>query len=80
MAVQLVQCVQELLPSWAEDDLLVLARPFAYTMRGKDTDTIDSVLGNICSQEWKALSEIEQARAGLAIAHYALTQLQSGKC
>lgn len=81
VADQLVQCVQELLPNWAEDDLLVLARPFAYTMRGVDpiqnTEVVESVLGNACRQEWKTLSDIEQARASLAIARYALAQLQN---
>jgi hypothetical protein len=77
MADQLVQCIQELLPNWAEDDLLVLARPFAYSMRGADTD--EFVLGNVPSQDWKALSEIEKARTGLAIAQYALAQLQKGQ-
>jgi len=77
MADQLVQCIQELLPNWAEDDLLVLARPFAYSMRGADTD--EFVLGNVPSQDWTALSEIEKARTGLAIAQYALAQLQNGQ-
>lgn len=77
MADQLVQCIQELLPNWAEDDLLVLARPFAYSMRGADAD--EFVLGNVPSQDWTALSEIEKARTGLAIAQYALAQLQNGQ-
>lgn len=77
IADQLVQCIQELLPNWAEDDLLVLARPFAYTMRGADTD--EFMLGNVPSQDWTALSEIEKARTGLAIAQYALAQLQNGQ-
>lgn len=72
-----MQCIQELLPNWAEDDLLVLARPFAYSMRGADTD--EFVLGNVPSQDWTALSEIEKARTGLAIAQYALAQLQNGQ-
>ncbi len=76
MSDKLVQCVQELLPNWAEDDLLVLARPFAYSMRNADTTAVESVLGNAASGEWAALSEIEQARTSLAIARYALAQLQ----
>ena len=77
---KLVQCVKDLLPNWAEDDLQVLARPFAYAMRGVDTKPntpeIESVLGSTNSQEWAALSEIEQARASLAIARYALAELE----
>lgn len=80
MADKLVQCVKDLLPNWAEDDLQILARPFAYTMRSVDTipntPEIESMLSNTTSREWTALSEIEQARASLAIARYALAQLQ----
>jgi hypothetical protein len=76
MTDKLVQCVQELLPNWAEDDLLILARPFASSMRSADTTTVESVLGNASCSQWAALSEIEQARASLAIARYALAQLQ----
>ena len=77
MAQQLVQCVQELVPNWAEEDLIVLARPFAYAMRGTETEAVDFVLQKVQHQDWKALTEIEQARTGLAIARYALSQLQS---
>lgn len=75
-ADKLVQCVQELLPNWAEDDLLVLARPYTYAMRGKETEKIESVVADLHSRNWQMLSEIEQARASLAIAHYTLTELQ----
>lgn len=76
MADQLVQCVQSLLPSWEEDDLLVLARPFAYAMRGNQAVDVESVLGEVQPEDWTALSEIEQARISLAIARYALEKLQ----
>lgn len=74
---KLVQCVAELLPNWEEEDLLVLARPFAYAMRGIQTEAIEFVQGNVCTRDWTALSEIEQARTSLAIAQYALGKLQS---
>ena len=77
MADRLVECVQSLLPDWAEDDLLVLARPFAYAMRGSQAADVESVLGEIRHEDWTALSKIEQARVSIAIAHYALEQLQA---
>lgn len=73
---QMVQCVQELVPNFAEDDLLVLARPFAYAMRGSQTATVEFVVSNLCSRNWADLSQIEQARLSLAIAGYALNELQ----
>jgi hypothetical protein len=78
-ADQLVQCVQSLLPNWAEEDLLVLARPFAYAMRGKQAADVEFVLDEIRLEDWTALSEIEQARISLAIARYALSKLQSAQ-
>jgi len=79
IAHQLVECVQELVPNWSEEDLLVLARPFANVMRGTATETVDFVLGKLQHRDWTALTEIEQARAGLAIARYALDQIQNQK-
>lgn len=76
IADKLVQCVQELLPNWAEDDLLILARPYAVAMRCPDT-VIESQLSHVSCQNWSNVSEIEQARASLAIARYALAQLQN---
>ncbi|MBW4419294.1 MAG: hypothetical protein KME13_08690 [Myxacorys californica WJT36-NPBG1] len=66
LADQLVQCVQDVLPGWAEDDLQVLARPFAYSMRGEDP------ANNMRSAAWEDLSETEKARITLAIARYAI--------
>ncbi|MBW4440997.1 MAG: hypothetical protein KME10_07155 [Plectolyngbya sp. WJT66-NPBG17] len=68
LADQLVQCVQEALPQWAEEDLQVLARPLAYSMRGEEQP--------VKSTDWAKLSETEQARLTLAIARYALNEVQ----
>ncbi|EAW39221.1 hypothetical protein [Lyngbya sp. PCC 8106] len=76
LAEQLVQCTQEILPHWQEEDLQVLARPFAYAMRGAETEPGDSTLNSTPTKPWKELSEIEQARMGLAIARYALSELE----
>ncbi len=76
LADQLVCCVQPLLPNWAEDDLLVLARPLAYAMRGTSQPTGDMITPGVRPVEWTELSQIEQVRLSLAIAHSALVQLE----
>ncbi|MFN6567905.1 hypothetical protein [Dendronalium sp. ChiSLP03b] len=77
MGEQLVQCVQSVLPTWAADDLFVLARPFAYAMRSSESHNMTSVINNVENREWTSLSEIEQAKVSIAIAYYALKQLDS---
>jgi hypothetical protein len=77
LADQLVQCVQEALPQWAEDDLLVLARPLAYAMRGDETNAVDATVNGVRSKDWEKMSETEQAKLTLAIARYALGQLDN---
>ncbi len=75
LADQMVQCVQSCLPSWAEEDLQVLARPYAFAMRGADPETLESTLRSMRCAAWADLSGIEQARLSLAIARYALDQM-----
>ena len=72
---KLIECVQALLPSWEVDDLLVLARPFAYAMRSSKPQTLTSVIRDFEGRDWANLSEIEQAKITLAIADYALQHL-----
>jgi hypothetical protein len=72
---KLVACVQALLPSWEVDDLLVLARPFAYAMRSSEPHTLTSLIRDFEERDWANLSEIEQAKITLAIADYALQHL-----
>ncbi len=77
LADQLVYCVQDLFPQWSEEDLQVLARPFAYAMRGGKLDGMEggsAIIGSVC---WSELSEIEQARTCLVIARYALSEILS---
>ena len=74
----LVKCVQALLPNWETDDLLVLARPFAYSMRSSEPQTLTSIIEDFEHRDWANLSEIEQAKITLAIADYALKYLS--KC
>ncbi len=67
LADQLVECVQDILPQWQAEDLYVLARPFAYSMLGSETE--------ISRTQWTEMSEVEQARISLAVARYALSEL-----
>jgi hypothetical protein len=73
-AQRLVQCVSELLPQWTPEDLQVLARPFAFAMRG---ESLDSTVSTITQKTWSNLSEIEKARLSLAIARYAVSELDN---
>jgi hypothetical protein len=78
LADQLVQCVQNILPDLAEEDLYVLARPLAYTMRnGESHCAVDSTLEKIRTVAWEELSEVEQARLSLAVARCALLEIES---
>jgi hypothetical protein len=76
LADQLVDCVQQLLPNWAEEDLLVISRPFAYAMRGTTDSVVDSTLNTIQQRAWTELSAMEQVRLSMAIARYAIAQLE----
>jgi len=73
LADQMVECVLDILPQWAEEDLHVLARPLAYAMREVDSEGAESVMAT--RRPWAQLSEIEQARVSLAVARYAISQL-----
>lgn len=73
-ATQLVQCTRGLFPDWAEEDLQVLARPFAYAMRGT---AVESTLATTKHRDWTTLSEIERVKLSLAIASFVLAQLEN---
>jgi hypothetical protein len=78
LADQLVQCVREIAPGLAEEDFYVLARPLAVQMRnGGATHTIDTFIAQVPQVAWEQLSEVQRARLGLAIAHIAISELQS---
>ncbi|MEM7581466.1 MAG: hypothetical protein AAF316_16835 [Cyanobacteria bacterium P01_A01_bin.80] len=80
MTEQLIECVQAVLPSLEADDIMVLARPLAYATRSGESKRLESTLANFNqddNQEWAALSEIDRAKAGLAVAYHALNQLDS---
>lgn len=75
LADQLVKCVQDVLPNFEEEDLYVLARPFAYAMRSGE-DTLEASLQQLRAESWSDLSEVEQARLTLAIARSAIAELE----
>lgn len=64
---KMVQCVQDLLPEWGEDVLQVWARPLAFSMR-------EAEVRNVRQVDWSELSQTEQARLSLAIAHDAINE------
>ena len=74
---QLVHCVSEVLPGWDLEDLEVMARPLAYSMRGDKNDELENILATIEPVDWYNLSEVEQARLSLAIALYAISLVSS---
>ncbi len=66
---RLIACVQPLLSEWSVDDLQVFARPLVYAMRGEPSVPP-------LAEAWERLSPVEQARRVLAIAQYALVELE----
>lgn len=79
LADQLVLCVEPLLPNWTQEDLFVFARPWAYAMRGKSEPAAEETSVAHRPVEWTQLSQIEQVRLTLAVAHSALVQLEDSK-
>jgi hypothetical protein len=78
LSEQLVQCVQSITPTLAAEDLYVLARPLAYQMRnGGLQDAIDTTLSQVPQTDWEQLSEMQRARLSLAIARFAINELQT---
>lgn len=80
VADQLVLCLQDVVSGLGSEDLRVMARPFAYTMRDAlqpqtEADILNDTLRTIRDADWADLNEIEQARLGLAIARYTLAQI-----
>ena len=65
------------MPGWDLEDLEVMARPLAYSMRGDKNDELENILATIEPVDWYNLSEVEQARLSLAIALYAISLVSS---
>lgn len=77
MMEQLIACTREVLSGWDVEDLEVLARPLAYSLRDGEGEILDLHLKSVRQTDWSSLSEIEQARLSLAIASFALQQTQA---
>lgn len=78
LAEQLVQCVRDIAPGLAEEDFYVLARPLAGQFRnGGTAGVVDSTIAQVPQLEWEQLSDVQKARLGLAIARFAIDELQS---
>lgn len=69
---QLIVCANAILPAWDTDDLVVLARPLAFSLRDGQGEMLDMTLRTLPQTAWDSLSDIEQARLTLAIATVAL--------
>lgn len=76
---QLVECVQSVLPTWATEDLLILTRPYAYAMRSREGQNLTSIADKVNHQDWSNLSEVERAKVSVAIAYYAIKQLNDSQ-
>jgi hypothetical protein len=72
---QLVSCVSAILPTWDRQDLAVLARPLAYSLRNGPGADLNTSLG-ISDQPWEQRSPVEQARLSLTIAAQVLQTLE----
>lgn len=78
MEEQLARCVQSILPSWDLDDLQIMARPMAFAMRSQESETkLELALRSVRFAAWTELSGVEKAQLSLAIARYALAQLDT---
>jgi hypothetical protein len=70
---RLVGSVRDLLANWATDDLLVMARPYAYAMRcDSGVDNPDNIVRPLA---WAELSELERAKLTILMARYAIDAL-----
>jgi hypothetical protein len=70
---RLVRSVEDLLSNWASDDLLVMARPYAYAMRcNPGVDNPDNIVRPL---DWEQLSELERAKLTILIAQCAIDSL-----
>ena len=75
LAEQLIHCVEEMMSDWDQADLQVMARPYAMAMRDGQGEILNVTLNSLENREWAELSDIEQLRLSLAIARYAIAQL-----
>ncbi len=72
---QLVASAQSVLTGWEVEDLQVMARPLALSMRGGQEEALTVMLRSVRETEWENLTEMEKARLSLAISRYILGEL-----
>lgn len=73
---QMVSCVQDVISTMATADLQVFGRPMAMAMRSTSSDEIlEATIQSIRPVEWEALSPIDQAKLSLAVARYAISEV-----
>lgn len=78
LADQLLLCVRDVVPGLAEDDFYVLARPLVESMRdGSSVNVVAAQIAQVPQLEWDQLSDLQRARLSLAIARYAINELQT---
>jgi hypothetical protein len=71
MVDQLIACVRDVITTWDETDLQVMARPLAYAMRGQ-SEVLNVTIQSVRNADWDSLDPMEQARISLAAARFAL--------
>ena len=74
---QLVTATHAVLTDFAVDDLQVMARPVALAMRSGEADSLDTLVQSVRAADWEDLSAVEQAKLSLAIARYAIAEIDT---
>ncbi len=77
MAAQMIACVKGTVTAIGEADLQVMARPMAFAMRSSGAEElVDATAASVRQAEWEKLSALEQAKLSLAVARYAIAQVE----
>lgn len=78
MAARMIACVKGTVSKIGEADLQVMARPMAFAMRSSGAEElVDATVASVRQAEWESLSALEQAKLSLAVARYAIAQIET---